>query len=107
MHDGAFTTLRAAIRHHLDAVGSLLSYDARAQGLPADLTAVGPRGPLIDALDPLLRSRVVLTPDELDDLVAFVSSGLLDRGALPQKLRKLVPDTLPSGRRPLTFEFGG
>jgi cytochrome c peroxidase len=107
MHDGAFTTLRAAIRHHLDAVGSLLSYDPRAQGLPADLSTVGPRGPLLDALDPLLRAPIVLTPGELDDLVAFVSSGLLDRRALPQRLRKLVPETLPSGHRPLTFEFGG
>jgi cytochrome c peroxidase len=107
MHDGAFTTLRAAIRHHLDAVGSLLSYDPHAQGLPADLSAVGPREPLRDALDPLLRSPVALTPGEFDDLVAFVSSGLLDRRALPQRLRKLVPDALPSGRRPMTFEFSG
>ena len=107
MHDGAFTTVRAAIRHHLDAVGSLLSYDPSAQGLPADLSTVGPRGRLLDALDPLLRTPIRLTPDELDDLLAFVSAGLLDRRALPQRLRRLVPDTLPSGRRPLTFEFGG
>src|SRR5262249_38359500 len=70
MHDGAFTTLRAAIRHHLDAVGSLLSYDPAAQGLPGDLGTVGPRGPLVDSLDPLLRTTILLTPDELDDLVA-------------------------------------
>jgi cytochrome c peroxidase len=107
MHDGAFTTLRAAIRHHLDAVGSLLAYEPAAQGLPPDLETVGPRGPLLDVLDPLLRSPARLTPAEVDDLVAFVSDGLLDRRALPQRLRRLVPDTLPSGRRPLTFEFGG
>src|SRR5262249_29744769 len=37
MHDGAFTTLRAAIRHHLDVVESARSYDPAEQRLPADL----------------------------------------------------------------------
>ena len=106
MHDGAFTSLRAAIRHHLNAAGSLLAYDPSAQGLPADLTcAVGPRPPLLDALDPLLRTSIELSPDEFDDLVAFVENGLLDRRTLPDRLRKLVPDTLPSGRQPLAFQF--
>ena len=35
-HDGAFTTLAAAIRHHLHVVASLQAYDPKAQGLPAD-----------------------------------------------------------------------
>ena len=43
---------------------------------------------------------------ELDDLVAFVAQGLLDPRAGPKGLRMLVPKTQPSGRRPLTFEFG-
>lgn len=106
MHDGAFTSLRAAIRHHLDVVGSVQSYDPTAQGLPTDLAAtIGPAGPLLEELDPLLRDPVALSPDELDDLIAFVADGLLDQRARPQRLRSLVPKTLPSGRQPLTFQF--
>jgi hypothetical protein len=54
----------------------------------------------------MVSGRVELTAAELDDLVAFVERGLLDPRAGPQRLRALVPRTLPSGRQPLTFEFG-
>jgi cytochrome c peroxidase len=108
MHDGAFTTLAAAIRHHLDAVGSLLSYDPTAQGLPADLTGpIGPTAPLVAALDPRLRTPIVLSARELDDLLAFVGDALLDPRATPQSPEKLVPRNVPSGRPVLTFEFPG
>jgi cytochrome c peroxidase len=106
MHDGAFTSLRAAIRHHLDVAASVLAYDPAAQGLPKDLKGpLGPTEPLLSALDPLLRRPISLSPAEFDDLVAFAGDGLLDPRALPQRLRTLVPRTLPSGRAPLTFEF--
>jgi cytochrome c peroxidase len=106
MHDGAFTTLAAAIRHHLDAAASLSAYDPAAQGLPADLLGpTGPTEPLLAALDPLLAKPIALTPSEADDLVAFVRDGLLDRRATPDSLHKLVPAVLPSGRPSLTFEF--
>jgi cytochrome c peroxidase len=107
MHDGAFTSLRAAIRHHLDVRASLVSYDPSAQTLPSDLAGpIGPVVPLLEALDPLVSGRIELTATELDDLVAFVARGLLDPRAEPARLRTLVPKTLPSGRPPLTFEFG-
>jgi cytochrome c peroxidase len=106
MHDGAFTTLAAAIRHHLNAAASLKAYDPASQGLPADLVgAIGPTAPLLAALDPLLAKPLDLTPSEVDDLVTFVRDALLDRRATPESLRKLVPDVLPSGRPPLSFEF--
>jgi cytochrome c peroxidase len=106
MHDGAFTTLAAAIRHHLDAVGSLRSYDPAAQGLPADLTGpIGPTAPLVAALDLRLRTPIVLAPSEFGDLLAFVSAALLDPRAEPANLRKLVPKDVPSGRPVPTFEF--
>jgi cytochrome c peroxidase len=107
MHDGAFTTLAAAIRHHLDARASLLAYDPTAQGLPPDLAgAIGPTAPLLGALDPLLTKPIVLTGSEFDDLVAFVRDALLDPRATPANLRKLVPRALPSGQPPLNFQFG-
>ena len=107
MHDGAFTTLGAAIRHHLNARASLLAYDPMAQGLPTDLTgAIGPTAPLLAALDPLLAKPIVLTASEFNDLVAFVRDALLDPRTTPANLRKLIPRALPSGQPPLNFEFG-
>lgn len=106
MHDGAFTSLRAAISHHLDVRASVLAYDPSAQRLPPDLAGpVGPVASLLDALDPLVSKRIELTNAELDDLVAFVARGLLDPRAEPARLRLLVPKTLPSGEPPLRFEF--
>ena len=106
MHDGAFTSLAAAIRHHLNARASLLDYDPHAQHLPPDLTGpIGPRAPLLAALDPLLASRI-FTASEFDDLVTFVRDALLDPRATPINLRKLVPAELPSGNPTLSFEFG-
>jgi cytochrome c peroxidase len=107
MHDGAYTSLRAAIVHHLDAVAALLSYDPTAQGLPPDLAGpIGPVAPLVAALDPRLAS-VSLTAQELDDLVAFVRDGLLDPRARPERLRGVVPARVPSGSPTLRFQFTG
>jgi hypothetical protein len=35
----------------------------------------------------------------------FVREGLLDRRAEPGQFRNLVPQSLPSGRDPLQFQF--
>jgi cytochrome c peroxidase len=106
MHDGAFTTLEAAIRHHLDVVASARSYDPTDQGLPTDLIgAIGPIEPVLAHLDPLVSTPTRLTDTQIDDIVAFVRDGLLDPRARAENLRRLVPDSLPSGRPPLQFEF--
>jgi cytochrome c peroxidase len=57
------------------------------------------RSAVLQRLDPLLRAPVELTPDELAALVAFVRDGLLDPDDRPERLRKLIPDRLPSGRK--------
>jgi cytochrome c peroxidase len=104
MHNGAFTRLDDAIRYHLDAAAESASYDP--SGLPADLQGTpGPIAPVLARLDPLLRERVELSAEELDALVAFVREGLLDADASPQRLRRLVPEKLPSGADGLVFEF--
>jgi len=106
MHDGAFTTLTAAIRFHLNVAAAVRGYDPARQALPADLAGpIGPVEPPLERLDPLLAKPIVLTREQLQDLVAFVREGLLDPRAEPQKLRSLVPDSVPSGRAVLTFEF--
>jgi cytochrome c peroxidase len=106
MHNGAFTSLEAAVRHHLDVVRSALTYDPVRQGLDPDLTGpVGPIEPALSRLDVLVATERDLSSDQVDAVVSFLQHGLLDPRATPDRLRRLVPDTLPSGRAPLTFEF--
>jgi len=104
-HDGAFTRLEDAVRYHLDAAGALAGYDPNAAGLAPDLCArVGPRDALIERLDPLLRAPVVLSDEQLADLVAFLREGLLDERARPENLRALIPERVPSGLQMLEFQ---
>lgn len=105
MHNGAFTSLEAAIRHHLDGVGSARSYDPAAQDLDADLRgATGPVEPMLSLLDPLIANPPSLTQKQVEQLVVFVRDALLDRRARPDNLRKLVPERVPSGRPTMVFE---
>jgi cytochrome c peroxidase len=102
MHNGAFVRLEDAIRYHLDAAGQAPVYTTAL--LPPDLRGpTGPIGPVLERLDPLLRTPVVLTDEEFDALVDFVRNGLLDPDARPQRLRRLIPEKLPSGRPNLIF----
>jgi cytochrome c peroxidase len=106
MHNGAFTSLAGAIRYHLDAAGSAPRYTPAGQHLAADLSGpLGPMAPVLARLDPLLATPVTLTDQQFNQLVAFVRDGLLDRRAMPENLRRLVPRSLPSGRPVLIFEF--
>ena len=105
-HNGAFTTLEAAIRHHLDAEQSLRDYDPAANGVPADLRVLSPpRDPIIAmGLDPALPDGFGISEGEFADLVAFVRDGLLDSRALPAHLCGMVPATVPSGMSVGTFQ---
>jgi cytochrome c peroxidase len=106
MHNGAFTNLEAAIRYHLDAIGSAGSYTPASQNLAPDLSGpMGPIEPVLARLDPLLATPIELTDDQIQQLIAFVENGLLDPRARPERLRHLVPQRVPSGRPLLTFEF--
>jgi cytochrome c peroxidase len=103
MHNGAFTRLEDAIRYHLGAADGAASFST--DRLPQDLRGpVGPMQPVLDRLDPLLRAPAALTEDEIKSLISFVSNGLLDPAASPQRLRRLIPERLPSGRQGLVFQ---
>jgi cytochrome c peroxidase len=106
MHNGAFTSLEAAVRHHLDVYASVASYTPAAHNLAPDLIGpIGPMDPVLARLDPLLATPIELSDEQFHQLLAFVEYGLLDPRARPENLRKLVPASLPSGRPPLIFEF--
>ena len=104
-HNGAFTRLEDAVRHHLDVFTSAQNYNAVAAGVDGDLTAqMGPIAPVLARIDPILATPINLTADEFRQLVDFVGNGLLDRRAKPENLRKLIPRSVPSGFPVLTFE---
>jgi cytochrome c peroxidase len=98
-HNGSFTDLEEAIRHHLDAYDSARDYSPVANGVDTDLTELGPIEPVLAKLDTRIANPPSLTEDEIADLVTFVGTGLLDSGASPTALCAYVPTAVPSGAR--------
>ena len=104
-HNGAFTRLEDAVRHHLDVFASMRDYDPYTAGIDADLYApLGPSEPVLARVDTVLSTPIALTDDEFRYLVDFVRDGLLDRRAQPESLRKLIPASVPSGLPVLDFQ---
>jgi cytochrome c peroxidase len=104
-HNGAFTRLEDAIRHHLDVAVSARGYDPVRAGVDGDLTfRLGPIQPVLDRIDPLLARPIRLDGHEFEALVAFVERGLLDHRASRRHLCELVPRTVPSGFPTMRFE---
>jgi len=104
-HNGAFTRLEDAIRHHLDVFASARGYNALAAGIDSDLMApTGPIEPVLARVDPILATPIRLTDDEFRQLVVFVRNALLDRRATPEVLRKQIPKSVPSGFPVLKFQ---
>ena len=104
-HNGAFTTLEDAVRHHLNVYASALNYSPAAAGLDLDLRGpTGPITPVLLQLDPLLSQPINMTDEEFRQLVEFLRYGLLDPGARPERLGLLIPHEVPSGMPVLAFE---
>ncbi|MCI0359217.1 MAG: hypothetical protein L0211_12125, partial [Planctomycetaceae bacterium] len=106
-HNGSFTQLADAVRHHLNVQLSLAAYDPSVAGVAPDLKLTSaPVQNLLGDLDPLVAEPLVLTDEEFSDLVEFVGAGLLDERATPERLLKLVPRELPSGLPVHEFTLG-
>jgi cytochrome c peroxidase len=102
-HNGSFTSLEGAIRHHLDVYTSATEYTN--EHLAPDLQGeMGPLAPVLAAVDPLLQQPIDLTEEEIGWLCAFVGEALLDPRATPERLEALIPEELPSGREVHDFE---
>lgn len=123
-HDGAYETLEAVVRHHLDPVAALEAYEVpddllASVGEVLELTADGPRletRPMSAERraaflirdtwvqrQPELRARIAaaneleptpLTDAEVDDLLAFLRSLTAPTS---EDLSGLIPATVPSG----------
>ncbi len=101
-HNGAFGTLEAAIRHHLDVEASLRGYDPAANGVPPDLHPGPSEGMLAAGIDPRLAQRTRLSRKQVRHLVEFVRDGLFDERVA--EFCRLLPDSVPSGRPLQVFE---
>ncbi len=98
-HDGAYATLDAVVRHHLDPVRSLMAYDPAQAILPALPGATDDwvlRRP--DEMQAIAQANelapVKLGEDEIADILAFLDA-LTDETSLAGRLG--VPDAVPSG----------
>lgn len=101
MHNGAYTHLEDAIRHHTDPAAAYASYDI-TQIEPDMQAAEGlkPMEPVFDARNPVVlghdagQTRIDLSDDDIADLVEFLKT-LTDPRMLD--LTDLAPSTVPSG----------
>ena len=104
-HNGSFTRLEDAVRHHLNVEKSLKAYDPAAAGIAPDLRRKANNvDALLQRLDPRVKTPIALSDDEFNDLLAFVRDGLLDSRVEPENLRRLIPTSLPSGESVAEFE---
>lgn len=102
-HNGAFTTIEDAVRHHLNVFQSARNYSPSR--LAPDLAGQpGPIEDVLQRLDPLLSTPINLSDEEFRQLTDFLRNGLLDPRAKPENLRRLIPPSVPSGRPVLTFQ---
>lgn len=98
-HAGAYRTLEAVVRHHLDPVASLYAYDRRQAILP-DLEGADDWRVLDDPLalaaiaDANDLAPVNLSDDQVADILAFLEA-LTDPASLQGRLG--IPQTVPSG----------
>jgi cytochrome c peroxidase len=98
MHDGAYTTLRAAVEHHADCAGALESYDPRQ--LKPELQHTFRDSPIqLQRIQSTLSDscETRLSVSDVDALVAFLTS-LTDPAA--NDLSAIAPVSVPSGRPP-------
>ena len=94
MHNGAYTTLEAAVRHHLDPVSALENYDV-SQLDPIMRDSVQSIPGLLNNLDPLVAEPLELSDQEVADLLLFLQS--LTSPSAAENACDLIPESVPSG----------
>jgi len=97
MHNGAYPTLEAVVRHYNNVDSAVKSYDVSQ--LPPSLRAsyhgdAATISSLLTSLDPRLQQPLHLTLDEQRQIVAFLKS-LTDPSA--RDLSGIAPNAVPSG----------
>lgn len=106
-HNGSFDKIGDAVHYHLNAAEGAKTYKPSKYGVPANLQEnIGDMQIVLEHLAPQLRPErsPKLSQDEEAALVAFIAEGLLDPRAKPEKLRELIPASVPSGAAVHFFE---
>jgi cytochrome c peroxidase len=104
-HNGSFTKLSTAVKHHLDVVNSARQYTPADHRVARDLrNNTGPIDPVLATLDRRVQNPIQLTTTEVHELVTFVREGLLDPDASTALFCAKVPTLLPSRMKPMTFQ---
>jgi cytochrome c peroxidase len=100
-HSGAYDSLEAVIRHHLDPVEALHNYDASQLRMPSrsdldarDLRAMNDPSVLADIANANELTPLNLNEHEISQLMDFLHA-LTDPAMLD--LREDIPESLPSG----------
>lgn len=97
-HSGAYATLEAVVRHHLDPVTSLYAYDIRQAMMPGfdadDLRVLTDRAEMDAIAAANTLTPITLSDAEVADILAFLEA-LTD----PQSIRGAlgIPEAVPSG----------
>lgn len=94
-HDGAYLTLEAVVRHHLDVPGALARYGNDGGALePEFIASLRDHAPRLATLDPLLRPSRRLADRQVSDLLAFLEAQTDPRTSA---MATDVPESVPSG----------
>jgi cytochrome c peroxidase len=93
-HDGAYTTLKEFIEHYSESDKKLLDFDPKELDASLQTTLMTSNKEDILANRDTLLTGVVLTPDVVDKLVAYMGA-LTDDAA--RDLSHVIPATVPSG----------
>ena len=100
MHNGCYSKLEDAIRHHTDPAAAYAAYDITQ--IEPDMQAFGlnPAEPVFDPINPVVlgkepgQTRIDLTEDQIADLVEFLKT-LTDPRML--ETDSMTPTSVPSG----------
>ncbi|HSG16360.1 MAG TPA: cytochrome c peroxidase [Anaerolineae bacterium] len=96
MHNGAYTTLEEAVRHHLNAAESLASYDGehlRPGARQILRNGADVLAELLSTLDPRMESQPYLSNEQFEQLLAFLQA---QSSPSAVDLSHLVPESVPS-----------
>jgi cytochrome c peroxidase len=95
-HDGAYLTLEAIVRHHLDPAGALASYKEDHGTLEKVYAAtLRDTTPLLTTLDTIVQKKVALAERDVSDLLAFLNAQT-DASA-NDSTNETIPRHVPSG----------
>jgi cytochrome c peroxidase len=105
MHNGAYLCLDEAVRHHLQVRDMLKGFSP--EGLEEGLQGQpGPYAAMLDRTQLLILEPQILSELEISQLVLFVGKSLTDPDAHPDRLRSLIPTSVPSGLPVHEFQYG-